>query len=117
MTMSSSLAPWQRRHLQSQAMPCRVSLRIPSPLQTLHFLVLTSFFTAPEFLAYSASTKLRRSEVDAVVHHSSLVSSFLPSGWGVAGWPALPPLLPPLFRLPPKPKPPLLPPFPPFPPL
>src|SRR6185295_13334327 len=110
MTMSSSLAPWQRRHLQSQAMPCRVSLRMPSPLHTLHFLFLTSFLTAPEFLAYSASTKLRRSEVEAVVHHSSLVSIFLPSGWGwlLPGWPPL--LLLPPPRFPPKPNPPLLPP-------
>src|SRR6185295_8429890 len=102
MMMSSSLAPWQRRHLQSQGTPCRVSLRIPSPLQTLHFLFLISFFTALEFFAYSASTKLRRSEVDAEVHHSSLVSIFFPSGWGVllAGWPPL--VFPPL-RLPPNP--------------
>src|SRR6185436_12769787 len=76
---------------------------MPSPLQTVHFLVLTSFFTAEEFLAYSASTKLRRSEVDAVAHHSSLVSSFLPSVWGWVFWPLLPPLLlrPPLKLNPP----------------
>src|SRR5436190_21939135 len=110
MMMSSSLAPWQRRHLQSHWMPCRVSLRIPSPLQTLHFLVLTSFFTAPEFLPYSASTKLRRSVDEAVAHHSSLVSSFFPSGCGWLGFwpfpPVLPPVFPPLFRSPPNPNPP-----------
>src|SRR6185295_2470187 len=110
--ISSSLAPWQRRHLHSQATPCRVSLRMPSPLQTLHFLIFTSFFTAPEFFAYSASTRLRRSDDDAVAHHSSFVSSFLPSGWGwfACGFCRL-------FRLlfPPKPKPPLFPPLlPPF---
>src|SRR5689334_10935302 len=107
--MSSSFDPWQRRHLHSQATPWRVSLRMPSPLQTLHFFVFTSFFTAPEFLAYSASMKLRRSEFDAVDHHSSFVSSFFPSGTGWFGW--LPRLLPPVFLLPPppwKPKPPLL---------
>src|SRR6185295_5716876 len=79
---------------------------------TLHFLIFTSFFTAPEFFAYSASTRLRRSDDDAVAHHSSFVSSFLPSGWGwfACGFCRL-------FRLlfPPKPKPPLFPPLlPPF---
>src|SRR5579859_5304909 len=108
--MSSSFAPWQRRHLHSHATPSRTSLRVPSPLQTLHFLGFTSFFTAPEFFAYSASMRLRRSDEDAVDHHSSLVSSFLPSG---CGWFWLP-----RFRLvvvrpmpPLKPKPPLLPPL------
>src|SRR5579883_1979840 len=101
--MSSSLAPWQRRHLHSQATPCRTSLRMPSPLQTLHFFDLISFFTAWEFLAYSASMKLRRSEEDAVDHHSSFVSSFLPRGWGWFCCVFLPPVVPPRPILPPKP--------------
>src|SRR5579862_5307658 len=108
--MSSSFAPWQRRHLHSQATPWRVSLRVPSPLQTLHFLVFTSFFTAEEFLAYSASMKLRRSDAEAAAHHSSFVSSFLPSGWGwFWGLLGLFRVLPPVV-VPPKPKPPVFPP-------
>src|SRR5688572_15713686 len=103
MMISSSFAPWQRRHLMlSIGYPWRVSFRIPSPLHTLHFLLFTSFFTAAEFLAYSASTKLRRSDVDAVAHHSSFVSIFLPSGWGWLFWPLLG------WLRPPKPKPLLL---------